>query len=79
VSIAIYGMGVLMLGILMEGKAVTTSMPQMETLDGMEKDGVGPIVLRDNKEDITRVTPIMLFNGFEGSTKLEDKLGPDIM
>jgi hypothetical protein len=53
VGIAKNGMGVLMLGILMEGKAVMTNIPQMEALDEMDIDGLIPMALTDNKEDIT--------------------------
>jgi hypothetical protein len=46
-------MGVLMLGTLMEGKAVNVGHSQMETPNELGKYGVGTMALMDGKEDIT--------------------------
>jgi hypothetical protein len=51
----------------------------METPDEMGKEGVGPMALRDDKVDITGVPPIMLIDGIEGSTTLDETLGPDMV
>jgi hypothetical protein len=79
VGITTGGMGVLMLGMFMEGKEVTVDIPQMETPDEMGKDGVGPMALMDDKEDIIKVPPLTLVDGIEGSATLDETLGPDIM
>jgi hypothetical protein len=59
-------MGMLILGILMEGKSVMVDIPQMETPHEMGKYGVGLTTLRDCKEDTIGVPLLILINKLEG-------------
>jgi hypothetical protein len=37
------------------------------------------MALMDDKEDIIGVPPVILIDGIEGSTTLDETLGPDMM
>jgi hypothetical protein len=79
VGITIDMMGVLMLGILMEGKVVSIGIPQMETPNEMCKDGVGPMTIMDKNENIREVPLVILIDAIKGSTTLYETLGSDMM
>jgi hypothetical protein len=66
VGIETDGMGVGMIGILMEGKEDTTNIPQMETLVETGMDSVGPMTLRDDKVDIVGMPTVTLVDELEG-------------
>jgi len=55
-----------------------TDILQTETHDEMGKKGIGLMALRDNKDEITRVPPVTLINGIEGSTTLVETLMPNM-
>jgi hypothetical protein len=42
-------------------------------------DGVGPMVLREGKVDITGMPPVPLEDGIDGSTTLDETLGPNMV
>ena len=63
-------MGVGMLCVLMKGKADTTDIPQMDGLNDTGRDGIGPMELMDNKEDITGMSHVAFVNGLDGLTTL---------
>ena len=78
-GITIDGMGVIIIVMLMEGKVDRIGIPQMETPIEMGKYGVGPMELEDGKVDITGIPLDTLMDGFDGSTTLDETLGPNMM
>jgi hypothetical protein len=60
VGIKMDGMGIGMLGRLMDGKEDMTGVPQIEGPIEKGIDGVGPMVLRDGNVDITGMPPVPL-------------------
>jgi hypothetical protein len=79
VGIRIEGMGIVMLGILMDGNEDTIGVPQIEGPVEKGMDGVGPMVLREGNVDITGMPPVPLEDGIDGSTTLDETLGPDMV
>jgi hypothetical protein len=75
VGIRMDGMGMIMLGRLVDGKKDTTSVPQIEGPIEMGIDGVGPMVLKDGNVYITRIPLVPLIYGLDVLATLEKHLG----
>jgi len=73
------GMGMVMLGILVDGNIDTTNVPQMETCVETNIDDVGPMALKDGKVEITGMPSYMLVDGIDDLAILDKTLGPDIV
>jgi hypothetical protein len=79
VGIKIDGMGMRMLGRIVDGKEDMATILQIEGPIEMVIDGVGPMALKDGKVDITRMTPVTLVDGLDGSAILDETLGLDMV
>jgi hypothetical protein len=84
VGIRMDGMGVGILGILMDVKVDTTGVPQIEGPIEKCMDSVGPIELRDGNMDIPGrpprgFPPVPLDVGLDGSATLDEIFSPKIV
>jgi hypothetical protein len=69
--VLIDGMGMGMLGKLVEGKEDTNGISPIEGPDDMGRDGVGPMALMESKKDIIRIPPIVFVDRLNGSATLD--------
>jgi hypothetical protein len=79
VVIGIEGMGIVTLGILTDGNEDMVGVPQIKGLVEKGIGDVGPMELRDGNVEIMGMPPVPLEDGFDGSTTLDETLGPDMV
>jgi hypothetical protein len=56
-----------------------TGIAQIEGPIEMNMDGVGPMEVKDGKVSITRIPPVPLIYGIDGSIKLHKIFGPNMV
>ena len=75
VGMEVEGMGVCMLGILMDGEEYMIGVPHIEGLVEKGVDGVGPMVLREGNVYITWMLLVPLADGLDGLATFDETHG----